>query len=190
MNWAAFKSAAPALAEAAEALFDKSGVVLVGTLRKDGSPRISPVEPLLLEGELYLGMMPESLKAADLLRDPRCTVHNVISDRHATEGEFKLHGRARNVQDADERQRYCDGLKAKIGWSPEGMPFQLFAVELASAGLFKSEAAARLIQKWRMGESVRTFRQGIDGVAVEVAEEIVPATRVTGTTPRKKSKAG
>ncbi|MBI1763789.1 MAG: pyridoxamine 5'-phosphate oxidase family protein [Acidobacteria bacterium] len=170
MNWAAFKSAAPALAEAAEALFDKSGVVLVGTLRKDGSPRISPVEPLLLAGELYLGMMPQSFKVADLLRDPRCTVHSTISDRHATEGEFKLHGCARNVLDAAERQRYCEGLNAKIGWSPEGMPFELFAVEVQSAGHFKTEAAARVMQKWRAGEAVHTFRQGIDGKAVEVTE--------------------
>ncbi len=167
MNWAEFKCAAPALAESAETLFDKSGVVLVGTLRKDGAPRISPVEPLLLAGELYLGMMPQSLKAADLLRDPRCTVHSTISDRHAPDGEFKLHGRARAVQDAAERQRYCAGLKAKIGWSPEGMPFQLFAVEVQSAGFFKNEVAARLIQKWRAGEPLRTFRQGIDGVMIE-----------------------
>ena len=171
MNWAAFKTAAPALAATAETLFDKSGVVLVGTLRKDGAPRISPVEPLIVDGELYLGMMPQSFKAADLLRDPRCTVHSTISDRHAAEGEFKLHGQARNVQDADERQRYCAGLLAKIGWSPEGMPFQLFAVDVHSAGFFKNEEAARLIQKWRVGEAVRTFRQGIDGNAVEVTDE-------------------
>ncbi len=167
MNWAAFKSAAPALAESAETLFEQSGVVLVGTLRKDGAPRISPVEPLLLAGELYLGMMPHSLKAADLLRDPRCTVHSTISDRHAADGEFKLHGRVRDVRDADERQRYCAGLQAKIGWSPAGTPFQLFAVEVQSAGFFKNEAAARLLQKWRAGEAVRTFRQGIDGVMSE-----------------------
>jgi hypothetical protein len=33
------------------------GVVLIGTVRRDGTPRISPVEPFMLEGELWLSMM-------------------------------------------------------------------------------------------------------------------------------------
>lgn len=57
VNWAGFRKAAPKLAAAAQELFHKSGVVLLGTVRKNGSPRISPVEFLLLDGEIYLGMM-------------------------------------------------------------------------------------------------------------------------------------
>jgi hypothetical protein len=55
MNWASFQSAAPDLAAEAEALFERTGVLLLGTLRQDGSPRISPVEPLFAGSELYLG---------------------------------------------------------------------------------------------------------------------------------------
>ncbi len=40
MNWKEFKSAAPELAARAEELFESTGVLLVGTVRKDGSPRI------------------------------------------------------------------------------------------------------------------------------------------------------
>lgn len=163
MNWADFRRAAPELAEAAEKLLERTGVLLVGTIRKDGSPRISPVEPLFIGDELYLGMMPKSLKAQDLLRDPRCTVHNVISDRMAVEGEFKLHGRARNVEDAGERRLYCDGLEAKIGWSPEGMEFYLFAINVESAGLLVTGGDARIIKLWRAGEPVRSFKQGVSG---------------------------
>ena len=169
MNWAAFKNAAPELAGEAETLLDRTGVLLVGTIRKDGSPRISPVEPLFTGGELYLGMMPASLKAADLLHDPRCTIHNLISGRMAAEGEFKLHGRARNVQDADERQQYCHGLKAKIGWSPDGMEFYLFAIEIESAGLFITSGDSRTIKLWRAGQPVKSFKQGVDGKRVPVA---------------------
>ena len=32
--------------------FEQSGVVLIGTIRKDGSPRISCVEPCILDGVL------------------------------------------------------------------------------------------------------------------------------------------
>ena len=83
MTWGEFSKEATELAAAAERLFDDPGVVMVGTIRKDGSPRISPVEPLITEGQLYLGMMWKSLKARDLPRDPRCTIHNLIRDRHA-----------------------------------------------------------------------------------------------------------
>jgi len=164
MNWGEFKTAAPELAEAGEKLFERVGVILIGTLRKDGSPRISPVEQLLVGGQLYLGMMPDSLKAQDLLRDGRCTVHSLISDKTAPEGEFKLHGVAVNVQDQAERKFYCDELKKKIGFSPEGMPFHLFSVDIQSAGFFCQDGgSARLVKRWRVGEPVKAFRQPIDG---------------------------
>ncbi|MCH6554857.1 MAG: pyridoxamine 5'-phosphate oxidase family protein [Acidobacteria bacterium] len=159
MKWKEFRGAAEELAEAAEKLFEKSGVLLLGTVRKDGSPRISPVEPFIVEGELYLGIMWRTLKALDLLRDPRCTVHNLIRDRHATEGEFKLHGRARDVQDEVTRDRFCDAVKKKLGWSPKGMKYHLFAIEVESAALFTADGNARLVKRWRAGQSVEEYRQ-------------------------------
>ena len=164
MNWEEFNTAAPELAQAGEKLFERVGVVLVGTLRKDGSPRISPVEPLIAGGQLYLGMMPESFKAQDLLRDGRCTIHSLISDKQAPEGEFKLHGLAVNVQDPAERKLYCDELQREIGWSPAGQPFHLFSLDIHSAGFFSQDGGtARLVKRWRAGEPVKAFRQGIDG---------------------------
>ena len=97
MDWNDFKEAAPELAKLGEERFENFGLVLVGTIRQNGWPRISPVEPLILDGELYLGMSWRSRKALDLLRDPRCTVHSVVSNRDGSEGEFKLYGRARAV---------------------------------------------------------------------------------------------
>jgi hypothetical protein len=160
VNWHAFERAAPELAEHAGKLFEKAGVVLVGTIRKDGSPRISPVEALITGGELYLGMMWKSLKAWDLVRDPRCTVHSAIRDRHASGGEFKLHGRARNIKDPDERGRYGVALYNKIGWTPpDDVPFHLFSVDVVSAGLFVADGDARLVKRWRAGGQVEAFRQ-------------------------------
>ncbi|MFN0110131.1 MAG: pyridoxamine 5'-phosphate oxidase family protein [Blastocatellia bacterium] len=169
MNWNDFKTAAPELAEAGEKLFERVGVVMVGSIRKDGSPRISPVEPLFAGNELYFGMMPDTLKAHDLLRDGRCTIHNVISDKNAAEGEFKINGVMRTVEDESERQLYCDGLKAKIGWSPAGLPFALFAVQVQSAGIFimsghaEDPTQGRTVTIWREGELAQTYRQAIDG---------------------------
>lgn len=159
MNWAGFKRAAPGIAKKAEKLFERSGVVLVGTIRQDGSPRISPVEPLIVGGELYLGMMWKSLKALDLLRDPRCTVHNSLRDRQASEGEFKLHGRAIDVQDPKARRRYRDALYKKIGMKLREPNYHLFAIDVASAGLFVAKGNVRILKRWRAGEPVRESRQ-------------------------------
>jgi pyridoxamine 5'-phosphate oxidase-like protein len=97
MNWSAFEAAAPALAGAAKARFGATHVALLGTLRPDGSPRISPIEPYFTGGELLLGAMARSAKARDLVRDPRCVLHNSISDPNAGEPEFKLYGSVEQV---------------------------------------------------------------------------------------------
>ena len=134
MNWDAFAAAVPKLADLAEARFRKDGLCLVGTLRKDGSPRISPCELDFTAGELLLGMMWRSRKALDLLRDPHIVVHSVTSDREGTEGDVKLYGGAIDISAPDVRQAYRDAIKARIGWAPDEPEYHLFAVDIESAG--------------------------------------------------------
>jgi len=98
MIWRDFEVAAPELAALGRDRFKRTDVVLVGTIRSDGSPRISPVEPYFVEGHLLLGVMSRSAKARDLLRDPRCAVHSSVSDVNRSEGEFQLRGRVVEVE--------------------------------------------------------------------------------------------
>ena len=136
MDWEEFKRADPELAALGEERIEATGLVLLGTLRKNGFPRISPVEPLLTMGRLYLGMMWQSRKALDLRRDPRCTVHSTVSDRHGSEGEFKLYGLGLEIGDLEERRFYGEALHEKIGFKPEEPEepeFHLFAVDIESA---------------------------------------------------------
>lgn len=163
IRWERFREQAPELAASAEKLFAQNGVVLLGTIRKDGSPRISPVEPFLVEGDLQLGMMPRSLKARDLRRDPRCTVHSAVSDRMAKDGEFKLHGRAIDVRDPEKRRLYEKTLLDKIGWSPEGMDYPLFSIEIVSAAFFINLDEERIVKRYRVGGRMEEFRQGVEG---------------------------
>jgi len=103
MNWGEFEAAAPALARAAEARLEATQVALLGTVRADGSPRISPIEPYFAADELLLGAMTRSLKVRDLERDPRCVLHSAISHPDAGEPEFKLYGTAIEAADRDAR---------------------------------------------------------------------------------------
>jgi hypothetical protein len=132
MNWTDFARQAPDLAAFGRERIDATGLVLVGTLRRDGLPRVSPVEPLIVDGSLNLGMMHRSRKALDLLRDPRCLVQTTVRDREDLAGELKLRGRAVPVDDAAAIERYCQALFEKIGWRPGG-EFHLFALDIESA---------------------------------------------------------
>jgi hypothetical protein len=75
MRWSEFAAREQVLAAVAHDQLVKPGVVLAGTTRRDGSARISGVEPLIMDGELWLSMMPSSVKARDLYRDPRILLH-------------------------------------------------------------------------------------------------------------------
>ena len=93
-SWRDLEQAAPHIARAGRALLDQARVALLGTLRPDGSPRISPVEPYFADGQLIFGLMTWSGKARDLRRDPRCALHTTISGPDAGEPELKLYGLA------------------------------------------------------------------------------------------------
>ena len=147
-EWGDVQVGAPDLATIAEARMAEDGVVLVGTLRANGWPRISPVEPLVFDGRLYLGMMWRSRKAVDLLADPRCVVHTSVRSRDGTEGDVKIYGEAREVDEPEERDRYCSALEEAIGWRPDG-DFHLFAVDVTEVGYFAVVDGAHDVRTWR-----------------------------------------
>jgi hypothetical protein len=87
---------------------------MLGTLRRNGWPRISPCELDLVGDELLLGMRWQSPKARDLLRDDRCVLHNCTSHRDGTEGDFKLYGRARDEQDPALHEANRGAVRARL----------------------------------------------------------------------------
>jgi len=91
-------------------------VALLGTLRRDGSPRISPIEPYRVGGQLLIGVMAWSQKAADLRRDPRCVLHSAITGPDSGEGELKLYGSA--VRAAEELRLAAPGAWW-LAWPPD-----------------------------------------------------------------------
>ena len=154
MIWEEFRLQAPKLAGLGEERFERAGLVLLGTLRKNGWPRISPVEAYIVDGHLYLGMMWQSRKALDLLRDPRCTVHSTVSDRNGTEGEFKVYGRAVEVTDPKELRQFCDAVYAAIGLRIEDMEGQghCFAIAIESVVFSRLEGEEFHRQVWKAGQ--------------------------------------
>jgi Pyridoxamine 5'-phosphate oxidase len=112
MTWSDLELAAPEIAEAGKARLEETRIALLATLRRDGSPRISPVEPFFAERHLLFGAMAWTLKVRDLERDPRCTLHSAITGPNAGEGELKLYGRA--IEADDDLRAAC-----REGWWTE-----------------------------------------------------------------------
>lgn len=99
MSWRDLEASAPEIARLGKERLDQERVALLATLRNDGSPRSSPVEPYLSQGHLLFGAMPWSLKTRDLLRDSRCVLHSTVTGPDNGEGELKLYGRASEADD-------------------------------------------------------------------------------------------
>ena len=104
-SWAEFASAEPALASRVQERFGIRKHKTLATVRKDGSPRISGIEVEFANGELFLGMMPDSLKLRDLERDPRLAIHSPTDDPpdgnpRGWPGEAKIAGNAVDVPDS------------------------------------------------------------------------------------------
>jgi hypothetical protein len=80
VNGSGFEAAAPELAARVRARFEATGLSLMATVRRDGSPRISPVEAFCAGTAVWLGIMDASLKARDLQRDRRLSLHSATAD--------------------------------------------------------------------------------------------------------------
>jgi Pyridoxamine 5'-phosphate oxidase len=108
-SWAQVAAEAPELAERARGYLEAHKHKTLATLRRDGSPRLSGVEAEIVDGELWMGMMPGSLKAKDLQRDGRFALHSASEDPPAWPGDAKVAGRAIEVEHDESHHRFrCD----------------------------------------------------------------------------------
>lgn len=153
-NWAAFVGAEPDFAGTVEERFGAFTHHVLATLRKDGSPRTTGLEVRFLGGELWLGMMPDSLKVLDLRRDPRFALQaNPGSGTDMGGGDVRISGRAIEVQDPATKARYLREVEP-----PE--PFHLFRTELTEVVRTSVEDDKYLVvQVWKPGEPVRKLKR-------------------------------
>ncbi len=154
MNWAAFTTAAPELAKIAEERFGAFTHHVLATLRKDGSPRTTGLEVRFVHGELWLGMMPDSLKALDLRRDPRFALQaNPGPGTGTVGGDVRINGRAVEVEDAGTKGAYVKEVEPP-------QPFHLFRTELTEVvRTYVEDDAYLVVEVWKPGEPVRTLKR-------------------------------
>jgi hypothetical protein len=149
-TWGEFEGEQPDLAAKVRERFDVRKHKTLATLRADGSPRISGIEVEFADGEIYLGMMPDSLKLHDLRRDPRLAVHSPTEDPpEGTEagwpGEAKIAGRGVEVG--------SPGAPVEEGGR--------FAIDISEVAFTHLNDAADLlvIESWHPGRGIRSIER-------------------------------
>lgn len=140
MKWDDFAQQAPELAAVGRERMESTKVVMLGSIRKNGWPRVTPIEFSFFEGDLMIGGMWGSKKMLDLLRDSRCVLHTATTDPQATLADVKLYGHALNVDDQAQRDRSAQATFGEVGFLPEE-PYHLFRIDITEVGLiqFKDE---------------------------------------------------
>lgn len=158
-TWSAVEAEAPGLARSVRDRFEATGLGFLATLRADGFPRISGVEPLFTDAELWLGMMERSRKGADLRRDPRLCLHNAGADKSVAKGDAKLAGRAVLATDEGDVARFRRAFAAVAGYEPPPGPMDLFRVDVTELSFLRPAGDHLVIQWWTAGGSVQQVKR-------------------------------
>ena len=167
-TWTTFADEAPDMAALAERRFTATGLALIATLRADGSPRISPLEPMveaeklvLHDGCMVLGMMPGSTKARDLQRDPRMSLHAATVDKMLSEPDVKLWGRGVELTDDAGLRDLAELHERVTGYKLEPGGFHIFLPDIEGVAVARIGDKAFYVDSWKPGEPVRSRK--VDG---------------------------
>ena len=155
MTWVEFAAAAPRIAAIFRRRHAATGdLCMLGTLRSDGWPRLSPMEPRLFENCLWLYGMPHTAKFDDLARDPRFTLHTATVDTLVGDGDAKLWGTVADVQDEALHARLAQDLFEKTGFDIRGPKFEhCYEASIVGAASVEIIDGHLDITTWRAGSA-------------------------------------
>ncbi len=146
MSWKFLEDQQPELAAfGAERLNGKVGYL--ATVRKDGSPRVHPMTPIIGQGHLFVFMEPTSPKGHDLQRDGRYAMHCSVSDTSGTGGEFIITGRAYFIDNPELRT-----LAVRLASYTPADRYILFEfdIESVTSTVYQDDQTVR--QNWKSNE--------------------------------------
>ena len=163
-TWSEVEAAAPELAARAKALLLAQKHLTIATLRRDGAPRISGIEVMFIEDDLWFGSMKAAVKALDLRRDPRFALHSGTGDSSqwegaaaAWQGDAKLSGRVEELLDGERR-----AAAFRAAGHPDSGESHLFRAEieeLATVRLGGDPPDHLIIDSWREGEEPKQIKR-------------------------------
>ena len=124
LAWKDFSEASPELARLGkDHLFQHGvGLAFLATVRKDGAPRLHPVCPVISQGGLYVLILPQSPKRADLEVDGRYAMQAFPQPKPDSD-EFYLAGQANRIDNPQVCSRVVEDAKHQA--SPDEILFEL-----------------------------------------------------------------
>lgn len=140
-TWQILQQQAPDLARAIEGRLDANLHHILGTIRADGTPRLSGTEVEVTPTQLRIGMMPDSRKLSDAERDPRFELHTAPLDPNLVDGDAKLRGRLRQDGDVPDQ------------------PGKAFVLDIEHASLVRVDQDALELTIWNPTDGLRTIRR-------------------------------
>jgi uncharacterized pyridoxamine 5'-phosphate oxidase family protein len=147
-SWKEFASMSPELAAWGEKRFKRSRVAFLATVGVDGSPRVTPVQPVLCQGHLLLFTPTSSPKAADLKRNGIYAMHSLVDNPAGIGGEFSIQGRARLIEDHEIRRKALESTC----YTPKG-DYLLFELQIDSALARDYEEGNLIENRWELAYS-------------------------------------
>ena len=140
-TWEQLQQQAPDLARSVEGRLAANRHHILGTIRPDGTPRLSGTEVEVTPTELRIGMMPDSLKLRDVQRDPRFELHTAPLDPDLVEGDVKLRGTLRHAGNVPDQ------------------PGSAFVLDIEHASLVRVDNDALELTIWNPTDRVHTIRR-------------------------------
>jgi hypothetical protein len=155
-SWNTFESAEPELAQRAAAIFSSTTNCLLATIRADGSPRLSGIDPFFRKGDLWIGFMPGSRKGQDLARDPRMALHGIPWESRKVkegasdpgDGDAKLTGRAVRLGDGAEGARILAEYFAELGIDAPPGGGDLYTIDLDTVVVVSVGGDQLVVDRW------------------------------------------
>ena len=151
-TWGDLAAAEPLIAARGAKLFAE-GVAYVGTMARDGSPRVAPFTPLICDDRLVAFLGKHTVKYQCLLRDPRFSIHAVLGP---SDEEFMLLGRA--VVSDDWATRIRAAIEArKINMTSKNDAAFEFRIRFAHWAIWRGLGTPNIHREsksWRLCEAV------------------------------------
>jgi len=167
VSFADVEQAEPDLANRVRAILSSATNAVIGTVRRDGSPRLSGADPWFHDGQLRIWSMPRARKGQDLRRDPRVAVHSIpwdsrkVRDGAADVGlaDAKVSGTAVLTTDAGEVSTFRAWLTTERGVEPPE-DWDLFTIDIDELTVVSVDDGQLVVDRWSTLDGRRTMRRG------------------------------
>jgi Pyridoxamine 5'-phosphate oxidase len=165
-SFADVENAEPDLADRARAVLSSTTNAVLGTIQRDGAPRLSGADPYFHDGQLRIWSMPGARKGQDLRRDPRIAVHSIpwdsrrLRDGAADAGaaDAKVSGTAVLTTDAGEHAAFRSWLKAERGAEPPE-DWDLFTIDIDAVTVISADSGQLVVDRWSPTDGRQTMRR-------------------------------